>query len=93
MFRAFLAGALLFAAPGLAQPVTDGDAQRRRDPAVTREFQRSHPCPATGMPAGPCPGWVKDHVIPLCKGGPDSVGNMQWQMIEDAKAKDRWECR
>src|SRR6516165_915741 len=23
--------------------------------SVTREFQREHPCPSTGLPTGPCP--------------------------------------
>jgi hypothetical protein len=31
------------------------------------------------------PSYVKDHVVPLACGGPDSVGNLQWQ----TKAKDR----
>ena len=47
--------------------------------AVTREFQREHPCPATGLQCGACPGWIKDHVIALACGGPDSPDNMQWQ--------------
>ncbi len=33
------------------------------------------------------------HIIPLCKGGADAVWNMQWQTIQDAKAKDKWECK
>jgi Dioxygenase len=34
-----------------------------------------HPCPATGLTRGPCPGCVKDHVVPLACGGPDAVSN------------------
>jgi hypothetical protein len=49
------------------------------------------PAPSTGSTSGACPGYVKDHVIPLACGGADSVGNLQWQTVEDAKAKDRWE--
>jgi hypothetical protein len=52
------------------------------------EFQRQHPCPSTGRTTGACPGFVKDHVIPLACGGPDSVANLQWQTIAAAKAKD-----
>lgn len=64
-----------------------------RDPKVPRDFQRSQPCPATGKTSGACPGWVRDHIVPLCKGGRDAVDNIQWQTIEEAKAKDGWECR
>jgi hypothetical protein len=30
-------------------------------------------------------------VNPLCAGGPDAVSNMQWQMVHDARIKDRQE--
>lgn len=69
-------------------------AERSRE--ITQAFQREHPCPSTGKPFGACPGWVKDHINPLCNGGPDAVSNLQWQTVEDAKVKDRWErdiCR
>lgn len=46
----------------------------------------------TGYPKGR-KGWVVDHIFPLCKGGPDTVENMQWQTKEDAKKKDKTECR
>jgi len=52
---------------------------------------RLHPCPSTGHPTGACPGYVKDHVVPLACGGPDAVANLQWQTTSQAKAKDRWE--
>ena len=39
------------------------------------------------------PGYVIDHVKPLCHGGPDDVANMQWQTRAEAKAKDLWECK
>jgi hypothetical protein len=32
-----------------------------------------------------------DHVVPLKRGGADSPGNMQWQTIAAAKAKDKIE--
>ena len=64
-----------------------------RSREVTRQFQRSHPCPSTGKRSGRCPGYVKDHVRALCDGGSDSVGNIQWQTTAAAKAKDRTECK
>ena len=36
-------------------------------------------------------GYVIDHVIALKRGGCDEPRNMQWQTIEDAREKDRWE--
>ncbi len=72
---------------------TDVDA---RSKAQVNHFKRSHPCPATGQPRGPCPGYVVDHIKPLCAGGADRPSNMQWQTVKDAKVKDRAEraqCR
>jgi hypothetical protein len=71
-------------------------AASARSKSVRAEFQRLHPCPSTGMPRGACPGYVADHIAPLCAGGADAVANLQWQTIEDAKIKDREEraaCR
>ena len=82
------AGLLVLASAGVP-----ADAKQPRSHAVTREFQKQHPCPSTGKTTGACPGWVKDHIIALCKGGPDVVSNLQWQTVEQAKAKDRWECK
>src|SRR5262245_10119953 len=63
-----------------------------RDPAVRRAFHKAHPCPSTGNKAGPCPGYVVDHIRPLCAGGPDRTSNMQWQTVAEAKKKDRLEA-
>lgn len=68
----------------------------KRDPTQRAAFQRVNPCPSTGKPRGACPGYVVDHIRPLCAGGLDSPANMQWQTITEAKAKDRLElaeCR
>jgi hypothetical protein len=40
-------------------------ASEHRSHAVTREFQRGHPCPSTGRASGPCPGYRKDHIVPV----------------------------
>ena len=70
-----------------------------RSPAVVRQFQRAHVCPSTGM-SGRCPGYVVDHIIPLClgpaAGGLDTVMNMQYQTLAASRAKDvieRQQCR
>ena len=68
-------------------------AAEHRSRAVAREFQREHPCPSTGRTTGACPGYWRDHVVPLACGGPDAVSNMQWQTVADARAKDAWERR
>ena len=54
-------------------------------------FKFSHPCPSTGKQSGSCPGYVIDHIDPLACGGADATFNMQWQTVEDGKAKDKWE--
>ena len=64
-------------------------APAQRSAFARREFQRLHPCPATGKPTGACAGYVVDHIIPLKRGGLDTPSNMQWQAIANAKAKDR----
>ena len=66
-------------------------ARAYRSQTVKHEFQRQHPCPSTGRTTGACPRYVKDHIVRLDCGGPDSVANMQWQTTPEAKAKDKWE--
>ena len=68
----------------------------KRSAAARRQFEASHPCPSTRRRNGSCPGYIIDHVVPLACGGADAPGNMQWQTLAAAKAKDKWErsgCR
>jgi hypothetical protein len=68
----------------------------KRDSKAISDFKRSNPCPATGLARGSCPGYVLDHIRPLCAGGSDTVANLQWQTTEEAKKKDQIkhaECR
>lgn len=58
-----------------------------RSSAAKHQFMKK-----TGYPNGR-PGYVVDHIMPLCRGGADLPSNMQWQTVAEAKAKDRVECR
>ena len=67
-----------------------------RGTAARYAFARHNACPATGKFGLSCPGFVVDHIFPLCAGGPDSVANMQWQEIRESYQKDALErklCR
>lgn len=63
----------------------DDSGRIKRDATARKDFRH-----ATGHPAGR-PGYVIDHITPLKRGGCDDPRNMQWQAVEDAKAKDKWE--
>ena len=82
LLDALIVGILAISTAGASEP---------RSREVAREFQRQHPCPSTGRETGACPGFVKDHIVPLACGGPDAVANLQWQTTAAVKAKDRWE--
>ncbi|WP_242499952.1 HNH endonuclease signature motif containing protein [Methylibium sp. Pch-M] len=63
-----------------------GEARSR---AVRAEFQRQTPCPSTGATRGACPGHQADHVQPLCAGGKDEPGNLQWLTVRDHQLKTK----
>lgn len=71
--------------------IRDKDNRIKRSASVIKTFKKQHPCPATGKPSGPCPGYVVDHIHPLCHCGDDAVYNLQWQTVKAAKEKDRLE--
>lgn len=68
-------------------------AAAARSSTEVRAFKRDNPCPATGRTHGKCPGYVVDHKDPLCAGGADKPGNMQWQELAASKVKDKEEWR
>lgn len=73
-----------------------GEIVRRAD--VLAAFKKAHPCPATGLSTGSCPGWQMDHTIPLKCGGCDSVSNLAWLPVVIKAGpgqfpKDRWELK
>ena len=65
----------------------DSDGRTERSQSARESFMRE-----TGHPDG-WPGHVVDHVVPLACGGADDPSNMQWQTVEEAKAKDKVERR
>lgn len=88
MIRLFVLAVLALGLPAAAQV--------QRDRAQVRAFRAEHPCPATGLKRGACPGWHVDHIIALCAGGEDHPRNMQWITKEDHRFKtlvDARECR
>lgn len=87
MNRLALVISAFFSVAGIAE------AKQPRSTAVRHAFVKANPCPATDRARLPCPGYIIDHVIPLCAGGPDKPSNMQWQTVSEAKAKDREENR
>ena len=44
-----------------------------------------------GLPTRP--GFVRDHRLPLCLGGPDTIANLQYQSVADGHEKDGRERR
>jgi len=84
--------AFVLASAILALALT-AEAKIPRSTAAKNEFKQANPCPANGARRGSCPGYVIDHVRPVCAGGADAPANMQWQTVTDAKAKDRLERR
>ena len=68
-------------------PTQPRDSRGRftRSRSARSDFMRS-----TGYSRGR-PGYVVDHVVPLCAGGADAPSNMQWQTVDEAKIKDRQE--
>ena len=65
--------------------------KNHRSTAAKNAFKRAQACPSTGQPRGSCPGWIVDHIVPLCAGGADTPTNMQWQTRADSLVKDRGE--
>ena len=69
----------------LAFGPSPASTNEHRSRAVARKFQREHPCPSTGRTSGACPGYWKDHIVPLACRGPDTVSNLQWHTTAGAQ--------
>lgn len=78
-------------AKGSSKSLTTYPVKRDKNGRIIRSEKAKHEfMRQTGYPNGR-PGYVVDHIVPLKKGGCDCPANMQWQTIEAAKAKDKWE--
>jgi len=67
-----------------------------RSHQTKRLFKIEQPCPITNKSTGRCRGYVMDHKIPLCAGGPDAPENLQWSKKRESYKKDteeRFICR
>ena len=62
-----------------------------RSASAVVHFKKANPCPANGATKGSCPGYVVDHIVPLCACGADAPSNMQWQDLKTSKVKDKLE--
>lgn len=74
----------------------DSQAATTRSSSQVAKFKKLNPCPANNKTKGSCPGYIVDHIIPLCLGGLDDPSNMQWQTKADSYKKDaieRRECK
>lgn len=80
----------------LAATTLPADARIQRSKAAVAEFKRENPCPVNGAKRGACPGWEVDHIMPLCSGGAEAKGNMQWltkQAHAEKTKRDVMKCR
>ena len=87
MIRLAVALAVVLALPAPA------DARVARNAGVMRRFSETVPCPATGQVRRSCPGYTRDHFIPLCAGGDDAFENIWFEDMGRAEIKDRFEDR
>ena len=87
MIRLAVALAVVLALP------TPAGARVARNAGVMRQFSETVPCPATGQIQRSCPGYTRDHFIPLCAGGDDAFENIWFEDMGRAEIKDRFEDR
>lgn len=67
------------------------DAKEPHSAAAKATFMRENLCPAAGERKGSCPGYVIDHIEPLCASDEDHKRSMQWQTVSDVKENDKAE--
>ena len=76
--RALASGAILLALFNSARAACEDGRCREYPPDldVTRAFTLAVPCPTAGETGRSCPGFIRDHFVPLCAGGADAVVNL-----------------
>jgi hypothetical protein len=96
VFSVFLISLIFYSLVEACEIPRDSRGHIKRSSAAVVRFKKGHPCPSKGATKGTCPGYVVDHIVPLCACGLDDQSNMQWQTKEEAKQKDKKEremCR
>jgi hypothetical protein len=95
MKKLIIAIMLCFSVTAMAQTCVlkrNASGKIARSTAAVNAFKRANACPATGKAStASCPGYIVDHVVPLCACGEDKPTNMQWQTLAASKAKDKLE--
>lgn len=87
---------ILITLAALLMQAETASGQTKRSSSVIAEFKKTNPCPATGKISKKCPGYVVDHIQPLCFGGLDDQSNLMWQDKKSSYKKDAFEraaCR
>lgn len=65
--------------------------KRNPDGSIVRDWRAVRAFARLTHQHYPRPGYVVDHIIPLCACGVDTPANMQWQTAADAAEKDKLE--
>jgi hypothetical protein len=95
MKKILIALMLCFSISAMAQTCVlkrSANGKIARSTAAVNTFKRANACPGTGKAStASCPGYIVDHITPLCACGEDKPSNMQWQTLAASKAKDKLE--
>lgn len=89
----YLLGAMASASAIDEELQRDLDGKLHRSQSTLIKFQKIYPCPSTGKTSGSCPGFVKDHIQPLCANGKDVPTNLMWSEHDWSVLRDKQEWR
>lgn len=82
---------LSFASVATTEIQRDKNGKIARNEHIVKSFKLHNPCPATGKIQVTCPGYIVDHILPLCAYGDDIEDNLQWQTKVESLKKDKLE--